>query len=161
MSFSFSVRWLIDDAAGDGQAVALGAADDVERRGAGNLRGVVAAAGQRGQADVALDDDDLGLLGNAGKAEAGRHLALVHHAAADEVRVGRVVHDQRVEIAGIGESAAHDGGIGDGVAAVGEADRAGLLQQAELGHLVAVEPLGQRGGRIDADLRLVARAAGR
>ena len=49
-------RQVVDrDAAGDGQPGCLGAADDVERLGAGDLRRVVAAAGQRREADVALE----------------------------------------------------------------------------------------------------------
>ena len=52
----FVERQMVDrDAAGDGKAAGLGPADDVERLGAGDLRGVVAAAGQRDQADVALE----------------------------------------------------------------------------------------------------------
>ena len=41
-----------------------------------------------------------------------------------------------------------------------KADRAGILQQTELGHLAAEEPLGQGRRRIDAHLRLVAGAPG-
>ena len=108
MSFSFSVRWLIETPQVTARPAALARRIDVERLGAGDLRGVVAAAGQRREADVALDDDDLGFLRDAGKAEARRDLALVHHAGADEVRVGGVVHDERAEVAGIGQRAAHD-----------------------------------------------------
>ena len=63
---------------------------------------------------------------------------------ADEVGVLRLVRDDGAEIARIGQRAAHHQRAGDGVAAVGEADRAGLPQQAELGHLAAFEPLGDR-----------------
>ena len=77
------------DAAGDGDPGGLGAAHHVERLGAGDLGDVVAPAGQRGEPHVALDDDDLGFLRDAGEAEPGRDLALVHHAGAGQVRVGR------------------------------------------------------------------------
>ena len=80
MSFSFSVRWLIETPQVTASPRALARRIDVERFGAGDLRGVVAPAGQRGEADVALEHDDLGLLRDAGKPEPGRHLALVHHA---------------------------------------------------------------------------------
>ena len=96
-------------------------------------------------------DDDLGLLRDAGEAEPGRDLALVHHAVAGEVRVGGVVHDQRAEVARVGQRAAHDARVGQRAPAVGEADRAGFLEEAELGHLAAGEALGQRRHRIDAD----------
>ena len=43
--------------------------------------------------------------------------------------------------------------------AVGEGDRAGGLQQADLGHLLAAHALGQRRHRLDVDDRGVARAA--
>ena len=42
---------------------------------------------------------------------------------------------------------------------IGEADRARLAQQAELGHLASLEFLADRGGGIDVDGRSVARGA--
>ena len=144
MSFSLSVRWLIETPQVTASPAALARRIDVERLGAGDLGGVVAAAGQRGEAEVALEHDDLGLARDAGEAEPGRDLALVHDAGADEVGSAAWCMIERAEIAGIGQRAAHHGGVGDRVAAVGEGDGAGLAQQAELGHLLAGEALGER-----------------
>ena len=71
-------------------------------------------------------------------------LALVHHAFAGEVGVLGVMHDQRVEVAGVDQRAAHHLGVGDALHPVGEGDGAGGLEQADLGHLLALEALGQR-----------------
>ena len=111
MSFSFSVRWLIEAPQVTARPGALGGADDVERGGAGDLRGVVAPAGEAGEPDVALDHGDLGLARDAGEPEPRRHLALVHDAVADEVGVGGMLHDQRIEVAAIGQRPAHDRGV--------------------------------------------------
>ena len=86
-------------------------------------------------------------------------LAFVHHAFADQIGVFGVVHDQRVEIAGVGQRAAHHLRIGDAAVAIGEGDGAGGLQQADLGHLLAAHALGQRRHRVDVDDRGVAGAA--
>ena len=137
----------------------FGAAQRGDRGGAGDLRGVVAAAGQPGEADVAVEHDRLGLARNAGKAEPRRGLALVHHAGAGEVGILGVVHDERVEIAGIGEGVAHHLGVAQRAAALREGDGAGLLQQAELGKLLAREAARHRRHRMDAHDRRVAGAA--
>ena len=121
---------------------------------------MVAPAGEAGQPYVALDHGDLGLARDAGKPQPCRHLAFVHDAMADQVGVGGVLHDQRAEVAAIGQRPAHDRGVHHRAATVGEADRAGILEEAELGHLAAAQPLGQRGGGIDAHLGLVAGASG-
>ena len=54
-------------------------------RAAGDLAGVIASAGQLGEAQVALEHDGLGFARNAGKAEPGRDLALVHHPVLGEL----------------------------------------------------------------------------
>ncbi len=69
------------------------------------------------------------------------------------------MHDQRVEIAGVSERAPHHLRIGHALVAVGEGDRAGRLEQADLGHLLAFEPFGQRRHRMHVHDRGVARAA--
>ena len=68
---------------------------------------MVARLGQRDEAQVALQHDRFGGLRDAEQAEPRRELALVHHAVADEVRVFGVMHDQRVEIARVGQRAPH------------------------------------------------------
>ena len=85
--------------------------------------------------------------------------AFVHDAFADQIGVFGVMHDQRVEIAGIGQHASHHLRIGDAAVAVGEGHSAGGLQQADLGHLVAAHALGHRRHRMDVDDRGVAGAA--
>ena len=120
---------------------------------------MIAAAGQRGEAHVALQHHCLGGIGDADQAEPCRELALVHHAFADEVGVFGVVHDQRVEVARIGQRAPHHLRIGDALVAIGEGDGAGGFEQADLGHLLAAHALGQRRHRVDVDDRGVAGAA--
>ena len=93
--------------------------------------------GERDEAHVALEHDGLGRRRHAGEAEPGGEFALVHHAFADDIGVFGVVHDERVEIARIGQRAAHHLRIGDALRAVGESDGAGRLEQADLGHLLA------------------------
>ena len=53
------------------------------------------------------------------------------------------MHDQRAEIPAVEQRVAHHLGVGDAGLAVGEGDRAGALQEADLGHLLAFETLGQ------------------
>ncbi len=77
----------------------------------------------------------------------------------DDVGVFGVVHDQRVEIVGIGEGAAHDLRVGHALGAVGEGDRPRSLEQTDLGHLFAAQPLGQRRHGMHVHDRGVARAA--
>ena len=149
---------MIDTPQVTGEAARLGGANDVERGAAGDLGGVIAAAGELHQADVALQHDGLGSGGDAAKAEPGGNLTLVHHPVTGKVCVFEVVHDQRVEILGIGEHVAHHLGIGDARLAVGEGDRAGIVQQADLGHLLAHQPLGHRRHGVDVDQGGVARA---
>ena len=48
---------------------------------------MIARAGQRDEAQVALEHDRLGLARNPRQAEAARALAFGHHALADEVAV--------------------------------------------------------------------------
>ena len=144
---------------GDAEAGVLGAAQHLKRLRAGDRGGVIAPAGQRDEAQVALEHDGFGGFGNAKQAEPRGEFAFVHHAVADQVGIFGVVHDQRVEIAGIGQRAAQHLRIGDALCAVGEGDGAGGLQQADLGHFFAGEALGQRRHRMHMHDRGVAGAA--
>ncbi len=137
----------------------LGCPEGRDRMGAAHQGGVVAAARQADEAQVALQWDELGLPRDARKAEAARRLALVHHATADEFRILRLVHDEGAEIAPVGEGAAHHPGARERGAAVGEGNRAGFLEEADLGRLAAGEALRQRRHRQHADTRRVAGAA--
>ena len=120
---------------------------------------MIAPAGQRDEAHVALQHDGFGGVGDADQPQPRRELAFVHDAFADQIGVFGVVHDQRVEIARIGQRAPHHLRVGDAPVAVGEGHRAGGLQQADLGHLLAAHALGQRRHRMDVDDRGVAGAA--
>ena len=143
------------------QALILGALEHVERFPAGDRGGVIAAAGQRDEAQVALQHDGFGRFRNAVQAEPRRQFAVIHHAFADQVRIFGVMHDQHVEIARVGQGAPHHLRIGDALDAVGEGDGAGGLQKADLGHLLAFEALGQRRHRLRrARSRCRARGAG-
>ena len=146
-------------AAGHGQAVGFRSAHDLDGVGARDHRRVVAGLRQAHEADVALQHHRLGLAGDAEQAEAGGHLALVHHAVADEIRLLHVLHQEDAEIARIGERAAHHLGVPHRLEAVGEGDGPRLLQQAELGHLLPEQALGDGGGRQDVDARRIARPA--
>ena len=77
---------------------------------------------------VALEHHGLGRLGNADQAEARGVFAFVHHAFADELRVLGVMHDEGVEIPGVGERAPHHLRVGHARDAVGEGDRARGLE---------------------------------
>ena len=153
------MRWLIETPQVDGEARVAWRARiaSIDRRLEID-RGVIARAGQRDEPEVAVERDRLGLARHAGQAEPARPLAFGHHALAGERAVLATVHDQRVEIARVGHRAAHGLRFGDRAAPVGEGDRAGLGEQADLGDLAALEALGQRRRRKDADLRVVARA---
>src|SRR5438132_720961 len=80
---------------GDREPRLLGATQDLKGVPAGERSRVVAAPGEPDEADVALQHDRLRLPRDAGKAEAGGELALVHHAFADQVRILGMVDDER------------------------------------------------------------------
>ena len=68
------------------------------------------------------------------------------------------MHNERVEVARIGEGTAHHQSIRDAPCTIGEGDRAGCLQKADLGHLLAVETFGQSSHGLNMHDRGVARA---
>ena len=74
----------------------------------------------------------------------------MHDAAFGEIGIFRAMRDQRVERGGVGERAAQHAAVDDRVVAIGEQRRAGFGHQADLGHQLAVEMLGERGGRQNA-----------
>ena len=125
------------------------------------MRGVVAAAGERDEPEVALDHDDLGIGGNGGDAEAGRDLALGHRAVAGERRVFRMLDDQQAEAFGVAQRTAHHQAAGDRPGRVREAERAGLGEQAHLGHLFALEAARDRAVAAHVDPVALPAPAGR
>ena len=60
--------------------------------------------------------------------------------------------DERTEGRGIGKRAAQDARVGNRAVAIGEGDGAGFAEQANLGHALALERVGEGGHRRDADL---------
>ena len=68
---------------------------------------MVAPAGEAREADVALQHDRFGLARDAVQAEAAGAFPFVHDAVADEVGVLDMGHQQRAEIARVGERAPH------------------------------------------------------
>ncbi len=157
MSFSFSVRC----AAETPQVTAApGAwrAHDVEAFGGGQQRGVVARPGHGDEADVAFERHGLGLDGDALEPEPGRDLARGHDAVADEIAVLEMMADERVEGPGVGEKLRHHACARDRAAARREGDRAGGLEEADLGHLAALIADGRGRHRRHMHERGVARA---
>jgi hypothetical protein len=69
------------------------------------------------------------------------------------------VGQQGVEALGVGQDALHHLAVDDRLVGVGHVDAAGLAHQADLGHLLALQPLGRRAGAQDAGRVDVARAA--
>ncbi len=144
---------------GDLLALLLGMRQHRQRLGAGERCGVITAVRERDEAHIALEHDGLGRGRHAGEAEPRRELALVHHAFADDVGILGVVDDERVEIAGVGQRPSHHLGVGHAFCAIGEGDRAGRLEKADLRHLLAAQAFGERGHRLHVHDRGVARAA--
>ena len=109
-------------------------------------------------ANVTFEHDRLGRLGDARQPQPGRHLARVHRSPVRQERILGVVDDQSAEVLGIEQHVAHHARVGHARLAVGEGDGAGPLEQADLGHLLALEPLGQRRHRLHMHDAGVARA---
>ncbi len=120
---------------------------------------MVARAREADETQVAFERDRLGLAGNAGQPEPACAQALGHHALAAERPVLADGRDERVEVARVGHGAAHGQRLRDRMGPVAEGDRAGFGEEADLRDLMPREPLGQRGRGVDANLRVVARAA--
>ena len=97
-------------------------------------------------------------VGDAAQAQPGCDLALVHDPVGSKRRILEVMHDERAEILGVGEDVAHHLGVGEARLAIAEGDRARLMQEPDLGHLLALEAFGHGGHRVDIDEGGVARA---
>ena len=139
----FVEREVIDRSRGrDAEPGLLGAAEHRKRVGAGDRSGMIARLREGHEPQVAFEHDRLGRLRNAEQAKACRKLAFVHDAVADQIRILGVVHDQRVEVARVGERAAHHLGVDHALRAIGERDSAGGFQEADLGKLRAFQSLG-------------------
>ena len=126
-----SVKWWVVASQVTGRPSALACAHHLDRAGRGEVLEVDPGAGEAGQGEVAEHHQLLGLGRLAGDAEAGRPLPLVHVAAGGEHRVLAVLgeDDALAEAAGVLHGPAHEAGVGDAGAVVGEEPH------AELGHL--------------------------
>ncbi len=112
---------------------------------------MITPAGQFDETHVAFKHHGLRRGRDAGQAEPCGKLAFVHDAFADKIGIFGVMNNQRVEIARVNKCAAHHQRIGDAVAGIGEGDGARGLQQADFGHLLAGEALGQGCHRMNVD----------
>ena len=131
----------------------------LERQTVRDQRGVIAGAGQRDEAQIALEHNGFRFARHAGQAKPGRAQAFRHHPLAAQRPVLADRRDKRVKVAGVSHGAAHGQRIGDRMGPIAEGDRAGFRKQADLGDLLAFEPLGQGRSGMDADLGGVARPA--
>ena len=85
---------------------------------------VIARAGDLDEPQIALDHDDLGRRRNRREPEPGRDLAFTDLTGPGKARLLRVLDDQEVEGAGVGEDAPHHERVGDRPDAVSKAERA-------------------------------------
>ena len=104
------------------------------------------AAGQLGQSGVAFDGDAFGEGGFCRQAHAGRPVALQRHGSVGQRPVGRAHREPDIELAGIGQKAAHGAGVGNGPVALAGVDRTAAHHQPDLGHLLAGQALGRAAG---------------
>ena len=151
MSESVSAKWCGVTSQVTASLAGLGVGDHVERAAGGEVRDVEARAGGFGEHDVAGDHDVFARSGNAAQAAAHGLEAFVHVAAGAEVEVLAVIDDGQVEGAGELHGAAHDAGVHDGAAVVGDGDDAGGLHGADGGELLAGAALGDGADGEDVD----------
>ena len=141
------------DAAGDGKAFFLGGADRFEQFRAGDQARVIACSGQPNESEITHEHHGFGYLRNAGKAEPRGEFTFVHNSFRGEIGVLGEVRNDRVAIARIEQGPTHELRVHHAFMAIAESDGAGLLEKADLRHLLAGEPLGERGAREDAQGR--------
>ena len=108
------------DLSGDIDAAGLGPADDPDAAGGGQVAHVQTRADVLGQQDVAGDDRLLGHRRPAAQSQLGGDDALVHLGALGEAGVLCVLGDDAVEGLDVLQGAAHEDGVGDALAVVGE-----------------------------------------
>ena len=140
--------------AGDVQAIGLGLADGSEGFSGRDMLHVQVRAEAvvleefAHEMNVALDDRRLGVVGIAAQAEAEGDRAGVHDGAVREARVFGVLADGQVEVRGAAQRSLHHVGLEDGLAVVGEAERAGPGEGFKVGEgLAEPSPAWQRPSR--------------
>ena len=138
------------DLAGDVEPLGLGAPHHVEAARRREVGDVVAAGGVLGEDEVARHHHVLGGAGDAGQAQLGRPLPLVHDAAAGEGQVLGVLDHRDAEVLGVEQGAAHQLGVHHRLAVVRDRPHAGAHHLADLRQLLAQQPLADGADRIDA-----------
>ena len=135
----------------DVDAAGLGPADDLHGSGGGDVADVQPGADVLGEQHVAGNDAFLGDGGPAGEAEDGGDLALVHLRAGGEPGFLRVLGHDAVERLDVFQRAAHQHGVVDADAVVGEDPDvgAGVGHGAEFGELLPREADGDGADRAD------------
>ena len=146
---SVSVRWCGLASQRDLHAARLGLGDGLDRLARAQVLDVDAAVLVAGDRGVAGDQRRLADAGDARQPEPRGDLALVHDAVARERRVLLVQGDDPADELLVLERLAQQPRAVDGLAVVGEAERAGLLELGHLGQRVAVQAGGdaRRGSR--------------
>ena len=139
---------------GDVDAALLGAPDQVDAAGGGDVAHVQPRADVVGQQDVAGDDRLLRGGGPAPQPQHGRHRALVHLRAGGEPRLLRVLGDDPVERLDVLQCPAHEQRVVDTFAVVAEHPHAGgrIGHGAEFGQLLPAQADGDGPDREDVDV---------
>ena len=135
---------------GDRQPGGLGRPDQLDRAGGRQVLEVHGGAGEATEGQVAADHELLGLGRDAGDAEAGRPLPLVHVAAGRQAVDLAVLGQGDAQAAGVLHGPAHEQVVLHAAAVVGEDAHVALV--GELGHRgqrLAAAPHGDGGRGLD------------
>lgn len=122
----------------------------------GDVLDVDMGAGGVGEADVAVDDDLLGAGGGAGDAELVGGRAVVEGAGAGELRHLAVGGEEHAELRGVLHGAVEQGGVGGGVAVVGEHFHPGGAHAVDARHFLALAAFRDAAGGEDGDAGVAA-----
>ena len=112
---------------GHAHASRLRLADELHAALGGDVAQVNVLAVRLGDEDVARDHDLLRRARRAAQAQQRGHVALVHHAAVDQIWILAVRDDRHVEVIRIDQRQPHQVGVDHRLAVVGDGDDARLL----------------------------------
>ena len=135
----------------DVHALGLAPAHEVNRARGGQVAHVQARAHVLGEQDVAGDDCFLCDGGPAGQTELTGQCRFVHLCTLGEGRILAVLGDDAAKTLDVLQRAAHENGIGDTLAVVGEDTnlRARTSHRTERGQMLALQALGHRADGAD------------
>ena len=142
------------DFAGHARLGALAAAYGLQRVGRGKMRHVQARfANLLRERHVAIDDGRFGGRRHAAQSQTETRRSRVHRAILGDARIFRVLHHRKIQLGAEAQRHAHHVIVENRLAVVGDGDRSGALQGAEIGERSA--PAAARGGcdRKDVDHR--------